>query len=277
MDAYTERSTPPLSDCETTSSTRVDLSSPPFARTGSKLPSHRKSLTSSSVTSALDSERLICSNAKGKLVQRSRNHSRSSGSGGNLPLVGPLTKPRIVHQAPPYEIQFAKKQILDGSYRSFNLQDLREGRELLQRGLSLMSDDSFCKAVQLKQATKEDLRHQLMHTTWWLERNRREKSFLKSLKREQEGEFKMAEMEMEIFRGFITTRGLPALQDDKDYLEAVFLEDLDQYDVASEQYDQFLTHAEKRAAPFPNSSDTEPSDSHSDVGSDDSLIYQLDE
>ncbi|KAG2045617.1 hypothetical protein BDR06DRAFT_900481, partial [Suillus hirtellus] len=52
---------------------------------------------------------------------------------------------------------------------------------LLQRGLSHLSDDSFHKAVWVKQATKEDLWHQLMHTTWLLEHNRREKSFLKSL------------------------------------------------------------------------------------------------
>jgi hypothetical protein len=140
-----------------------------------------------------------------------------------------------------------------------------------------MSDDSVYKAVQLKHATKEDLRHQLMHTTWRLEHNRREKSFLKSLQREQEGEFKMAETEMEIFRGFITTRGLPALEEDKDYLEAIFAEELDQYDVASEQYDEFLTHAGKRTISFSNSSDTEPSDSHTDAESDDSLIYQPDE
>ncbi|KAG1784970.1 uncharacterized protein HD556DRAFT_1196915, partial [Suillus plorans] len=89
-----------------------------------------------------------------------------------------------------------------------------QGRDLLQRGLSLMSDDSVYKAVQLKHATKEDLWHQLMHTTWRLEHNRREKNLLKSLQREQEGEFKMAKTEMEIFRGFITTRGLPALEED---------------------------------------------------------------
>ncbi|KAG1816370.1 uncharacterized protein BJ212DRAFT_1480821 [Suillus subaureus] len=123
-----------------------------------------------------------------------------------------------------------------------------------------MSDDSFYKA--------------LMHTTWRLECNRWEKSFLKSLQQEQEGEFKMVETEMEIFKGFITAQGLPALEDDKDYLEAVFAEELDHYDVASEQYDQFMTHAGKCATPFPNSSDTKPSDSHSDAESDDSLIYR---
>ncbi|KAG1809640.1 uncharacterized protein BJ212DRAFT_1223495, partial [Suillus subaureus] len=80
------------------------------------------------------------------------------------------------------------------------------------RGLSLMSDDSFYKAVQVKHATKEDLQHQLMHTTWQLECNRREKSFLKSLQQEQEGEFKIVETKMEIFRDFMTAWGLPALQ-----------------------------------------------------------------
>ncbi|KAG2055028.1 hypothetical protein BDR06DRAFT_854005, partial [Suillus hirtellus] len=89
-----------------------------------------------------------------------------------------------------------------------------QGKDLLQRGLSLMSFNSVYKAVQLKHTTKEDLQHQLMHTTWWPEHNRSKKSFLKSLQQEQEGEFKMAETEMEIFRAFITTQGLPALEED---------------------------------------------------------------
>jgi hypothetical protein len=67
------------------------------------------------------------------------------------------------------------------------------------------------------------------------------------------------------------------------------VEELDDLDVADEQYRQFLTHGRKCVAPFTSSSDTElspdelvaddyshSSSSHSDGGSDD-LVYGVNE
>lgn len=141
MDGFSMRSTPPLSDSETTSSTRVELS--PSTQSSSKLLSPPKSFKPSSVTSSLDFDRLSHSHAGGKRAQRSRSRSRSR----SLSLVGPFTKqdrisrfreqlraryrPRLVHHSPPYELQFAKKQTLDSSCRTFNLQDLHEVRAFM--------------------------------------------------------------------------------------------------------------------------------------------------
>lgn len=117
---------------------------------------------------------------------------------------------------------------------------------------------------------------------------------MQSLRAEQEKELKYAETEMDFFRQLICERGLPALQDDQEYFEAIFVEELDDLDVADEQYRQFSAHQRKRVTPFANSSDTEhspdelvaaagydshssdSSDSHSDGGSDD-LVYGANE
>jgi hypothetical protein len=128
----------------------------------------------------------------------------------------------------------------------------------------------------------------VIHTTWKLELIERQKAFMQSLRAEQE-----TETEIDFFRQLICERGLPALQDDQEYFEAIFVEELVDLDVADEQYRQFSAHQRKHVTPFANSSDTEhfpdelvaagydshssdSSDSHSDGGSDD-LVYGANE
>jgi hypothetical protein len=65
------------------------------------------------------------------------------------------------------------------------------------------------------------------------------------------------------------------LQDDKDYFETVFAEELENFDIAAKQYEQITDYTEKCAAPFASGSNTDASldeGFHSDVGSDDSFV-----
>ncbi|KAG1767874.1 hypothetical protein EV702DRAFT_1050208 [Suillus placidus] len=190
--------------------------------------------------------------------------------------------PRLLRHAPHHELDFAKKHIEHSSHKDFTQEDLREGMDLLEKGLSWLSDRTFCKAALVKQAAQQSLKHAIIYTTWKLEMSSRQQEFLQSLQEEQEEEFKLTESEMNIYQQIVCACGLPALQGEKDYLQAVFAEKLDDFDVANEQRKQFVAYAKKRAiaAPFTNSSDTELSsdelleDSRSSAGlSDDSLIY----
>lgn len=112
---------------------------------------------------------------------------------------------------------------------------------------------------------------------------------MQSLRKEQEAVLKIAEVEMDFFRQLVCEWGLPALQDDQHYLEAIFAEELDDLDVTNEQYRQFMAHSRKWVTPFANSSnmehspdefvaddDSHSSGSHSDGGLDD-LIYRVNE
>jgi hypothetical protein len=154
--------------------------------------------------------------------------------------------------------------------------------DLLDKGLSQLSDRTFRKAALVKQAAQQSLKHAIIGTTWKLKMSSQQQDFLQSLQEEQEEEFKLIESEMDIYWQIVCARGLPALRGEADYLQAVFAENLDDFDVTNEQCRQFVVHTKKRAfvAPFANSSDTElssdelPEDSHSDAGfSNDSLIY----
>ncbi|KAG2085469.1 uncharacterized protein F5147DRAFT_659499 [Suillus discolor] len=131
-----------------------------------------------------------------------------------------------------------------------------------------MSDGTFRAATLVKQASAQDKRHAVIHTSWKLELIERQKKFMQ----------------------LVCERGLPALQDDQQYLKAIFAKELDDLDVANEQYRQFTAHSRKRVTPFANSSDTEHSpdefmaddDSHSSSGSHsdgglDDLIYGVNE
>ncbi|KAG2752533.1 hypothetical protein P692DRAFT_20871998, partial [Suillus brevipes Sb2] len=139
-------------------------------------------------------------------------------------------RPRLIHNSPAYEITFAKRHIMQSSHKDFSQQDLREGRELLQKSLSHLSNSTFRKAALVKQASAQDKRHAVIHTTWKLELIQRQKAFMQSLRAEQEKELKYAETEMDFFRQLICERGLPALQDDQEYFEAIFAEELDDLD-----------------------------------------------
>ncbi|KAG1885266.1 hypothetical protein F4604DRAFT_1918942 [Suillus subluteus] len=262
MDAHTTRTTPPLSDSGTTVSTCVDsvLSSSlrvPNFKVMSPL-SPPQSLTSSftfepqfAPTQRDDKQKLSSRNDK----RLRRKHTRTHPSSGSQDRIHQFREkmrarfpPRLLCHAPHHELDFAKKHIEHSSHKDFTQEDLHEGMDLLEKGLSRLSDRTFRKAA--------------------LE--------------EQEEEFKLIESEMNIYRQIVCARGLPALQGEKDYLQAVFAENLDDFDVANEQCRQFMAHANKRAiaAPFGHSSDTELSsdelleDCHSSAGlSDDSLIY----
>jgi hypothetical protein len=114
-----------------------------------------------------------------------------------------------------------------------------------------------------------------MNISWQLEQAEKEADFLRSIKTDELVNLQMAESEMNFFRHLLAVRGLPALKDDKDYLEAVFAEEFENFDIPCEQSEQIMDSAEKRVAPFANDSDTDAFQKHgsrSDVGSDDNLI-----
>ncbi|KAG1718491.1 hypothetical protein EDB19DRAFT_1650275, partial [Suillus lakei] len=73
----------------------------------------------------------------------------------------------------------------------------------LQKGLSLLSNSTLCKAALVKQACTQDKKHTIIHMTWKLELIDRQKSFMQSLQKEQEAELKVAEAEMEFFRQLV--------------------------------------------------------------------------
>ncbi|KAG1742354.1 uncharacterized protein EDB91DRAFT_1247740 [Suillus paluster] len=169
--------------------------------------------------------------------------------------------PHIIYQATHHKLKFAKKHIEHASHKDFTQEDLCKGMELLHQGLCRLSNHTFCKAISVKQAVQQTLKHVIIFTTWKLELLNQETNFLKSLQEEQEEDFRLAESEVELYRQIVCAQGLPGLEAEKDYLQAVFAETLDDFDVVNEQCKQFMTHAKRHVigVPLANSSNTKHS------------------
>ncbi|KAG1857799.1 hypothetical protein F4604DRAFT_1931304 [Suillus subluteus] len=293
-DTHTTWATPPPSDSDTTTSTCVNLVlSSSFQLPDSKIMSPLS--PSRSLTSSFTFEPEFvplqrddkCKPPKRKNLRRkhtlrrpsTRSQDRIKCFCENMHTQFPQ---RLLYHAVHPELKFVKKHIEHSSHKEFTQEDLYEGMELLQNGLSRLSDRTFRKAALFKHAAQQGLKHAIIYTSWKLEMSSRERDFLQSLQEEQEEDFKLAESEMAVYRQIVCARGLPSLQDEKDYLQAVFAENLDDFDIVNEQCRQFVAHGKKCAiaTPFASSSDTEQlpdellEESCSDSGlSDDSLIY----
>ncbi|KAG1879757.1 hypothetical protein F4604DRAFT_1922969 [Suillus subluteus] len=282
-DAHTTRATPPPSDSDTTMSTCVDLALSSSFR-----------LPDSKIMSPLSPSRSLASSFtfEPEFAPLQRDDKRKPPKRKNLRGKHTLRRPsarsqdhikcfrenmctrfpqRLLYHAVHPELEFTKKHIEHSSHKEFTQEDLHEGMELLQNGLSQLSDHTFRKAALFKHAAQQGLKHAIIYTSWKLE-----------MSKEQEEDFKLVESEMAVYRQIVCARGLPSLQDEKDYLQAVFAENLDDFDIVNEQCRQFVAHGKKCAiaTPFASSSDTEQSpdelleESCSDSGlSDDSLIY----
>lgn len=112
----------------------------------------------------------------------------------------------------------------------------------------------------------------VLQASWEIEEAERYLDFFRSLQHEQEERFKVAEVELDLFKQLMCERGLSALDEDRDFFHVVFAEELNAFEAAEEQCRQL---EQRKPLNIGNNSDTEANpdedDSCSVSSSNDSL------
>ncbi|KAH7909167.1 hypothetical protein BJ138DRAFT_1115197 [Hygrophoropsis aurantiaca] len=147
---------------------------------------------------------------------------------------------------PPLELRFASRSSTRATDASY--EDVVRGKEILMRGLAHMSDSTFRKAALAKQATRENMRHKVLQTAWEIEEAERYTDLLKDIQKENCTNLFASEREFHFYRSLLYNRGLPELQDDTHYYQAVYTEELSAFAAAEEQLNQYEYHAQMRAS-----------------------------
>lgn len=92
----------------------------------------------------------------------------------------------------------------------------------MESGLSHMSSSTLYKGYKAKLAAREAARQRLLLTAWEIEEAERFSTFLQAIHTENEGQFGLAEEELQCFRRVFSHRGQGEVDDDRGYLQAVY-------------------------------------------------------
>lgn len=101
-----------------------------------------------------------------------------------------------------------------------------------------MTTSTLYKGYKAKLASREVARQRMVLATWEIDEAAQYEAFLIGIHGENEKRFKMAEKELHSFRKILSQRGQAELEDDKQYLQAVYEDECEILHVTSAQTDQ---------------------------------------
>ncbi|KAG2087601.1 uncharacterized protein F5147DRAFT_658900 [Suillus discolor] len=109
----------------------------------------------------------------------------------------------------------------------------------LENGLTQMRPATLYKGYQAKLAARETARQRMLVTTWEIEETERFLEFLDALHVDNEERLRFAQEDLNIFRKLFSERDRSDVNDDRDYLQAVYEDEMEILRVVSLQAEQF--------------------------------------
>ncbi|KAG1759914.1 hypothetical protein EDD22DRAFT_848923 [Suillus occidentalis] len=119
-----------------------------------------------------------------------------------------------------------------------SLEELRKHNGLLESGLKQLRSSTLYKGYKAKLAARETARQRLVVTAWEIEESERLTAFLDALHTENEERLGFANEELRSFRSFLSERGHVEVDDDRDYLQAIYEDECEILRVTSAQAKQ---------------------------------------
>ncbi|KAG1718385.1 hypothetical protein EDD22DRAFT_855473 [Suillus occidentalis] len=139
-----------------------------------------------------------------------------------------------------------------------SLEELRKHNGLLESGLKQLRSSTLYKGYKAKLAARETARQRLVVTAWEIEESERLTAFLDALHTENEERLGFANEELRSFRSFLSERGHVEVDDDRDYLQAIYEDECEILRVTSAQAKQISKILGSRVKDaFPQSGDAE--------------------
>ena len=119
---------------------------------------------------------------------------------------------------------------------------VKKHEDKLDRALAAMPPFVALKAFKVKQAARETARQRLLLTAWEIEEAERVSEFLGALYNENEQRYNMASDELERVGVTFCGRSCEEVDDDTDYFQAVYDEELEILKLATAQTEQIAKH-----------------------------------
>lgn len=109
---------------------------------------------------------------------------------------------------------------------------------LLENGLAQLRSSTLYKGYKAKLAARETARQRLVVTAWEIEESERFTAFLDALHDENKERLGFADRELQSFRSIFSDRGCKEVEDDRDYLQAIYEDECEVLRVTSAQAEQ---------------------------------------
>ncbi|KAG2130430.1 uncharacterized protein EDB93DRAFT_1255912 [Suillus bovinus] len=138
----------------------------------------------------------------------------------------------------PLELHYAAQVMKSKFQLEFSLEETQKLQEQLESGLSQLSTPTLYKGYKAKLASREVARQRMVLATWEIDEATQYEAFLMSIYGENEQQFKMAEGELQGFKRIFSQCGQAELEDNKQYLQAVYEDKCEILHVSSTQTDQ---------------------------------------
>ncbi|KAG1765675.1 hypothetical protein EDD22DRAFT_950980 [Suillus occidentalis] len=142
---------------------------------------------------------------------------------------GQFLQERMLRKHHPYplrpallELRFAARVTGRVRQPEFTPEEIEEHEQLAESGLSQMSLSTLYKAFKAKLASRETARQRLLTTTWELEEAERYTSFLEAFHAENKEVLGLEDAKLERMRAWFSARNKREVEDDTNYLQAVY-------------------------------------------------------
>ncbi|KAG1848907.1 hypothetical protein F4604DRAFT_1687609 [Suillus subluteus] len=110
--------------------------------------------------------------------------------------------------------------------------------EYLENGLATLHPSTLYKGYKAKLAARETARQRLVVTAWEIEESEHFTAFLDALHAENEDQLGLADKELQRFRSFFSEHDRLQVDDDRDYLQAIYEDECEILRVTSAQAEQ---------------------------------------
>ncbi|KAG1864379.1 hypothetical protein F4604DRAFT_1683383 [Suillus subluteus] len=138
----------------------------------------------------------------------------------------------------PIEVRYAARVMGRERNPYVSFESLLKHAGYLENGLAQLRPSTLYKGYKAKLAARETARQRLVVTAWEIEESERFTTFLDALHAENEERFGLADEELQSFRRFFSERDRVQVDDDRDYLQAIYEDECEILRVTSAQAEQ---------------------------------------
>ncbi|KAG1842447.1 hypothetical protein C8R48DRAFT_679003 [Suillus tomentosus] len=146
-------------------------------------------------------------------------------------------RPYPVYPA-PIEVRYAARVMGQERKPYVSLETFLQHIGYLENGLAQLRSSTLYKGYKAKLAARETARQRLVVTAWEIEESERFTAFLDALHSENEERLGFADEELQNFRRIFSERDRTEVDDDRDYLQAIYEDECEILRVTSAQAEQ---------------------------------------
>ncbi|KAG2746288.1 hypothetical protein P692DRAFT_20739591 [Suillus brevipes Sb2] len=146
----------------------------------------------------------------------------------------------------PLELRFAARVSGQGCWTEFTVEEIHEQEEAISKGFSYLSLATLYQLFKSKLADREAACQRLVTTSWELEASEQHTTFLDELYRENKDRLLFSDEELRKIRNVFSDRSQEEIDEDMNYLQAVYDDECEILRAVAAQADILKRHLGSR-------------------------------